>query len=101
MTTAGYFAFWGASFIILTVLIAALKSEKDDESLKPPPLKETYKTMLAIFKLHSVKTLILLWFTCNIGSAVAGEASMLKLTERGLSRSTLALLTGFDNLNSR
>ncbi|CAG5101472.1 Oidioi.mRNA.OKI2018_I69.YSR.g17122.t1.cds [Oikopleura dioica] len=65
VTTAGYFAFWGACFIILTVLIAALKSEKDDESLKPPPLKETYKTMLAIFKLHSVRTLILLWFTCK------------------------------------
>jgi len=95
ITTASFFAFWGTAFIGLTILIAALKSEKNDVSLKPPPLKETYKTMVDIFKLSSVKTLVLLWFTCNIGSAVAGEASMLKLTERGMSRSTLALLSSY------
>lgn len=91
----GFFAFWGLTFLVITVLVTLLKSEKHDESVKPPPVRETYGTMWKIIRLYPVKILLGLWFTCNISSAAAGEATLLKLTERGMSRANMALLSSY------
>ena len=71
-----------------------MKSEKvDKDEPRPPPIFETYKTMGKIMFLKPVKMLLLVWFTCNIGSMASGEIAMLKLTERGVSRANMALLS--------
>lgn len=92
----GTFAFWGGVFIVVTILIAIFKTEKKlDLSESPPKIVETYQTMGRIMLLKPVKILVLIWFTCNIGTAASGEIAMLKLTERGVSRANMALLSSY------
>ena len=94
VTIKGTFAFWGCVFLIITTLVALLKSEKNEkEDSKPPSILQTYKTMVKIMFLKPVKILLLVWFTCNIGSMASGEIAMLKITERGVSRANMALLS--------
>lgn len=94
VTIKGTFAFWGCVFLIITTLVALLKSEKNEkEDSKPPQILQTYKTMVKIMFLKPVKILLLVWFTCNVGSMASGEIAMLKITERGVSRANMALLS--------
>ena len=71
-------------FLVITILVAFLKTEKVDDSEKPPPMIETYKTMSKIMFLPPVRQWIFILFTVKIGTAAAGELAMLKMTERGL-----------------
>ena len=64
--------------------MALLKTEKVDDSEKPPPMIETYKTMSKIVFLPPVRQWIFILFTVKVGTAAAGELAMLKMTERGL-----------------
>ena len=96
VSISGTFAFWGWVFIAMTTAIVIGKREQEaanDDGETPPPTLETYKTMVRIFLLRPVRILLLLWFTCKIGSAASGEIAMLKLTERGVSRANMALLS--------
>ena len=108
--------FYALIFLVVTTLIAIFKKEKDLKTNdKPPTIFTTYKTMLkviflgldSIFSieiisdlsrifeslLEPVKLWLLVLFTTNIGISASGELAMLKMTERGLSRASLALLS--------
>lgn len=98
VSVGGTFAFWGWVFIALTTAIVICKREREaanEDEETPPPTLETYKTMVRIFLLRPVRILLLLWFSCKIGSAASGEIAMLKLTERGVSRANMALLSSY------
>jgi len=83
-------------FLVVTVAVAFLKTEKAlTNTSKPPPVMKTYKTMSRIVQLPPVRQWVFILFTIKIGTAAAGELAMLKMTERGLSRASLALLSSF------
>ena len=112
--------FYALIFLVVTTLIAIFKRERDLKTNdKPPTIFTTYKTMLKVIFLgldsiflvrsiqnssnvlriifESMKEPVKLWllvlFTTNIGISSSGELAMLKMTERGLSRASLALLS--------
>lgn len=86
--------FYALIFLVVTTFIAIFKKEKDLKSNdKPPSIFTTYKTMLKVIFLEPVKLWLLVLFTTNIGISASGELAMLKMTERGLSRASLALLS--------
>jgi PAT family acetyl-CoA transporter-like MFS transporter 1 len=94
VTVSGTFVFWGLIFLTFTVLVAIFVKEKPiDKDDKPPQIVETYKSMGRICMLDPVKILFLIHFTSKIGTGASGELAMLKLTERGVSRANMALLS--------
>lgn len=72
--------FFGWFFIISTIVLSIFKKEKIDESDETSEgLVETYRHVLAIFRLKSVQQLSLLLLTCRIAFAPADAVSGFKL----------------------
>jgi Acetyl-coenzyme A transporter 1 len=71
--------FFGWFFIISTIVLSIFKKEKIDENETSEGLVETYRHVLAIFRLKSVQQLSLLLLTCRIAFAPADAVSGFKL----------------------
>ncbi|CAF0992405.1 unnamed protein product [Rotaria sordida] len=95
ITLPGFLLFWGIIFIISTTLVALIKHEIDENYDSHEPhfgLTETYKVLLKIFRLSSVRSIALILLTAKIGFAATDAMTGLELIERGVARDSLALL---------
>ena len=71
--------------MITTILIWQLKSEKPlDPSEEPDGVIETYKHVIAIFRLRPVQILSVVLFTCKIAFAPADSVAGFKMQEYGM-----------------
>lgn len=94
VTLSGFLYFWGIVFVLTTTVVWLLKHEE------PAPKEEqseglvgTYSVLVRILKMDTMKQLIMLLLTCKIGFAAADSLTGLKLTEIGVPKDRLALLS--------
>ncbi|XP_076057944.1 acetyl-coenzyme A transporter 1 [Oratosquilla oratoria] len=97
VTLPGFLYFWGIIFIITTTLVGILKSEDDEcEGASEEPhfgLIGTYQMLWSILGKTPIKQTVLMLLTCKIGFAAADSLTVLKLTESGVPKDRLALLS--------
>jgi len=92
-TLSSFMFFWGLIFLVVTTLVAALKSEKpvplEDE---PDDIATAYEQMLRVANLKPVRSLIFILFTWKAGFAME-NALVAKFQEYGVPKTHLAYLT--------
>ncbi|XP_064080221.1 acetyl-coenzyme A transporter 1-like isoform X2 [Macrobrachium nipponense] len=97
VTLPGFLFFWGIVFIFTTTAVWALKSETDESEVNADEpefgLIGTYKVLGKILQMKVIQQLILVLLTCKIGFAAADSLTALKLTETGVPKDRLALLS--------
>lgn len=97
VTLSGYLYFWGIVFIITTTLVWLLKAEVDSEGNESDEpdfgLGGTYMMLFRLLNMDSIKKLIIVLLTCKIGFAAADSLTVLKITEAGVPKEKLALLS--------
>eukprot|EP00392_Amoebophrya_sp_AT5.2_P013455 g13578.t1 len=85
----------GVAFLVTTVLVALFKAEKPvakDE--KCDGLVEVYKQLMAMWKLKTIRTLVLILFFWKVPYAGCEAVVMLKLQDRGIPKEHMAYLGG-------
>ncbi|XP_070562029.1 acetyl-coenzyme A transporter 1-like [Ptychodera flava] len=93
VTLSGFLYFWGFVFLITTSLVWWFKREKAEPSDDTEPgIIGTYKLLISIVQLPSVKAYIVILMTCKIGFSATDAATGLKLIEHGVPKERLALL---------
>ena len=84
---------WGLFYLLSGVLIAIFKKEK----ASPPKLDKNvikiYKDMLQIFRIGSVKTIVLVYLLAGLGFEVNDAATDLKLLDKGFGQMNIAVTT--------
>ncbi|KAK7067304.1 hypothetical protein SK128_003163 [Halocaridina rubra] len=96
VTLSGFLFFWGIVFCVTTTAVWLFKHEKDvKEDVDDPTfgLIETYKVLSKTFNMKVMRELIIILLTCKIGFAAADSLTVLKLTENGVPKDKLALLS--------
>ncbi|KAA0202725.1 hypothetical protein HAZT_HAZT003687 [Hyalella azteca] len=94
VTLDGYFFFWGLVFLVTTSFVWACKTEDDSkDSDNQLGFQDTYKMLLTILKKHDIQRCVLVLLTCKIGFAATDALTALKLTEAGVPKDKLALLS--------
>uniref|UniRef100_A0A6A7G8I2 Acetyl-coenzyme A transporter 1-like n=2 Tax=Hirondellea gigas TaxID=1518452 RepID=A0A6A7G8I2_9CRUS len=91
----GYFLFWGIVFLVTTTLVWALKKEdaEDIHADDKLSLAATYKMLGTILKKTCIRRCVVVLLTCKIAFAAADALTGLKLTEAGVPKDKLALLS--------
>lgn len=95
ITLPGFLLFWGIIFIISTTFVALLKHEIDESHDSAEPhfgLVETYRVLVKVLRLPSVRSFALILLTVKIGFAATDAMTGLELIERGVAKESLALL---------
>ncbi|KAK3885811.1 hypothetical protein Pcinc_010005 [Petrolisthes cinctipes] len=99
VTLSGFMYFWGIVFCLTTTGVWLLKSEsKENENGtgggEPDlGLVGTYRVLATILSKPAMKQLIFVLLTCKIGFAATDSQTALKLTEIGVPKDRLALLS--------
>lgn len=98
VTLAGFLMFWGCVFLIVTVMVAILKTEssEDEKQLESNPefgAIRVYKLLWKILKLKSIQKFAAIVLTVGLCYAAADAMTNLKLVEYGIPRDKIALLT--------
>ncbi|XP_069172066.1 acetyl-coenzyme A transporter 1 isoform X2 [Procambarus clarkii] len=97
VTLPGFLYFWGIVFCVTTTAVWIFKPERDDLEVEADEphfgLLGTYKILGRILKMRTMQDLILVLLTCKIGFAAADSLTALKLTENGVPKDRLALLS--------
>ena len=92
ITLSSFMNFWGYVFIVITVIVCAIKTEKPcDKGDEPGTFVEVYRQILSIIKLKPVKLLIWILLTCKMAYAPADAAMNYKLQEYGMPKADIAL----------
>merc|ERR550519_2681304 len=98
VTLAGFLQFWSVVFIITTTLVAVLKKEVDQsqdgsqEDELDLGVVETYRLLWDIVKRPVMPVTIIMLLTSKIGFSAADAVTGLKLVERGVPKTKLAML---------
>lgn len=97
VTLAGFLQFWSVVFTITTTLVAVFKKEVDtsQDSIEDEPdlgVVETYRLLWDIVKLPIMPVTIIMLLTSKIGFSAGDAVTGLKLVERGVPKSKLAML---------
>merc|ERR1719369_1553166 len=96
-TLSGFLQFWAVVFMITTTLVALLKNEEDCSAgtVKDEPqlgVRQTYKLLWDIVRLPVMPATIVLLLTSKIGFSATDAVTGLKLVERGVPKTQLAML---------
>ena len=84
---AGFMFYAGIFFVVVTVIVAAIKPEAPlKEADKPEGVVEAYTSIFAILQLKPVRTLIVVLFTWKLGFAVVDSVAPLKFQEYGVKK---------------
>ncbi len=94
MTLGGYLTFWGWTYIIVTVGLAALKRE--EKTKNEDGIWDVYKVMWGVLKLKNIQTIIIIHLIAKIGFQANDAATNLKLIDKGFSQEDLALTVLID-----
>lgn len=98
VTLPDFLWFWGLCFLVTTTLVAILKKEhienadiesKDHVDLS---ISESYKLLMKIINLRSIKILSLVLLTVKFTFAACDAVTSLKIVEAGVPKDKLALL---------
>jgi len=95
VSLGGFIGFWGWAFLIVTVLVWFLKSEKPDDEEDELGVAETYRQLWGVLQLPAVRSLCVILFTCKMGFAATDSITGLKIVEYGLPKEDLALMSTF------
>ncbi|KAG0710695.1 Acetyl-coenzyme A transporter 1 [Chionoecetes opilio] len=94
VTLSGFLYFWGIVFCITTTLVWIFKHEEPaSQEEQEEGLLGTYKVLSHILKKSTIQRFIAVLLTCKIGFAAADSLTALKLTEIGVPKDRLALLS--------
>lgn len=70
LIVAEFLYFWGITFIVITLIVAVVKSEKPEKIAKTQNwranIKEAYHTLLETTKLPNIKLLVVLLLTIKV-----------------------------------
>lgn len=92
VTLSSFFYFWGWVFFITTTIVWIVKHEADDPNVDPNQgVIATYKQLINVMCLPTVKAYAFIILTAKIGFAATDSVTTLKLIEMGLPRERLAL----------
>jgi hypothetical protein len=94
MTLGGYLTFWGWTYIIVTVGLAALKRE--ERTKNEDGIWDVYKVMWGVLKLKNIQTIIIIHLIAKIGFQANDGVTNLKLIDKGFSQEDLALTVLID-----
>jgi PAT family acetyl-CoA transporter-like MFS transporter 1 len=94
MTLGGYLTFWGWTYIIVTLGLAALKRE--EKTKNEDGIWDVYKVMWGVLKLKNIQTIIIIHLIAKIGFQVNDGVTNLKLIDKGFSQEDLALTVLID-----
>ncbi|XP_073970578.1 acetyl-coenzyme A transporter 1 isoform X2 [Rhodnius prolixus] len=95
VTLSGFLYFWGLVYIAITTLVAIFKHEAEEISADLPALeaaKHSYKQLMTILKLPSIRLIAFILLTSKIGFAACDGVTSLKLIEGGVPKEKLAIL---------
>jgi len=96
VTLAGYLYFWSIVFVVTTSLVWLLKREKkavektDELELG---LVETYRMLGSILSKSNIQWTVAVLLTCKIGFAATDALTALKITEQGVPKEQIAMLS--------
>ncbi|KAL4220930.1 hypothetical protein ACF0H5_019196 [Mactra antiquata] len=92
ITLASFLYFWGIVFFVTTTLVWIFKSEKVDPEVDPEQsIVETYKQLYKVIRLPPVISHCIVLLTSKIAFAATDALSVLKMTEAGMPKTTVAL----------
>eukprot|EP00303_Exanthemachrysis_gayraliae_P004460 CAMPEP_0206004066 /NCGR_PEP_ID=MMETSP1464-20131121/3757_1 /ASSEMBLY_ACC=CAM_ASM_001124 /TAXON_ID=119497 /ORGANISM="Exanthemachrysis gayraliae, Strain RCC1523" /LENGTH=394 /DNA_ID=CAMNT_0053377465 /DNA_START=21 /DNA_END=1202 /DNA_ORIENTATION=- len=94
VTLPGFVTFWGWVFVATTAAVAVLKKERR-EADAPSGILQMYRDAVACCSLPPVREYALVLLTAKVGFAAVDSATSLKLTEHGMPKEELALLSPF------
>jgi len=94
MTLGGYLTFWGWTYIIVTLGLAALKRE--ERTKNEDGIWDVYKVMWGVLKLKNIQTIIIIHLIAKIGFQANDAVTNLKLIDKGFSQEDLALTVLID-----
>lgn len=94
MTLGGYLTFWGWTYIIVTLGLAALK--KEEKTKNEDGIWDVYKVMWGVLKLKNIQTIIIIHLIAKIGFQANDAVTNLKLIDKGFSQEDLALTVLID-----
>jgi len=98
VTLAGFLQFWSVVFMVTTTLVAVFKKEVDqsqdgsEEDELDLGVVETYRLLWDIVKRPVMPVTIIMLLTSKIGFSAADAVTGLKLVERGVPKTKLAML---------
>lgn len=93
-TLGGYLTFWGWTYIIVTIGLAALKRE--ERTKNEDGIWDVYKVMWGVLKLKNIQTIIIIHLIAKIGFQANDGVTNLKLIDKGFSQEDLALTVLID-----
>lgn len=85
-----FMQFWAVAFVIITVLVAFLKNEKEGSDATEEDVISIYRQMMSVMNLGAAKELCLILLTCGI-PFIDGLIGV-KFQDAGLSSDVIALL---------
>jgi len=93
----GFLYFWGLMYVVVTTLIAIFKSESETEQTEGTGSVaiESYKQLIRILKLPTIKLMIIILLTSKIAFAPSDGVTGLKLLENGVPKEQLATMAIF------
>lgn len=93
----GFMQFWGVVFIVVTVLIGLLKTEKKEESRQEgeseASIAEVYRQTWQVLRIPRVRHLCMVLLTWKLGFAASDALFLPKLLERGMAKEHIALMS--------
>lgn len=98
VTLPDFLWFWGLCFLVTTTLVAFIKKENDDiggvgsKDHSDLNITDSYKLLLKIVNLRSIKILALVLLTVKFTFAACDAVTSLKIVEAGVPKDKLALL---------
>lgn len=94
MDLGGYLAFWGWTYLLVTVGLAIFKRE--DMSKDRDGIVEVYKSMWGILQLKNIQTIIIVHLIAKIGFQANDAVTSLKLIDKGFGQDNMALVVLID-----
>lgn len=90
----GFMVYWGWVFIVVTILVGWFKKETSGHAEEDiHNLYDTYKQVVAIFKLKPVQLLTVMLLTSKVGFTAADAVSNYKMQEYGMPKTDIASIS--------
>lgn len=94
MDLSGFLFYLGIIFLLATLAVAVLKSEKSlRKGDKPTSIIKTYASVWSIAKLPPIQTLIIILFTWKLGFAVVDGVAPIKFQELGVPKEHITYMS--------
>ncbi|KAN0129644.1 MFS general substrate transporter [Lactarius tabidus] len=97
LTLGAYLRFWSiVCFGVTLWLIIVQRERKEVLSEDETNVTSVFKTIWSISQLKSIRSFLVVYMTCKIGSAAHDAATALKMVEKGLGKEDFAAAVLFD-----